>query len=109
MILADRELRLALSAAGTGNSCPPNSNCAAREIRVVLSRVWSPTMPLSDTLPAPAPASLLARAIFELTAIGAPVTALGVLCWMTDAGATDDEARAALDQLAAAQDLGVAA
>lgn len=55
-----------------------------------------------DNLPAPAPPSLLARAIFELSSIGVRITPLSVSCWLTDAGATDAEVRRALDQLAAA-------
>lgn len=55
-----------------------------------------------DNLPTPAPASLLARAIFELLSINVRITPLSVGCWLTDAGATDAEVRHALEQLAAA-------
>lgn len=62
-----------------------------------------------DNLPAPAPAPLLARAIFELSAIGAPVTALAVICWLTDAGADDEQVYRAIEQFEAAQVCGPSA
>jgi len=60
-------------------------------------------------LPAPAPPSLLARAIHELSSIGVRITPLSVGCWLTDAGASNDEVRAALDKLAAAGSMDEAA